>query len=374
MDKENNESKREILALVEQYYNENFKERKFIPGETFIHCSGKLFDQEEFKLGVGSILDGWWTEGRFAEQFEKDLCEFLGVKYVKLVNSGSSANLVALAALTSHLLGEKRLKKGDEVITVAAGFPTTVNPIIQLGMVPVFVDVEIGNYNALVKEIKQFDIDNSSYSWYGETFVFRTEIEENINYSEVVLNLITDGYVRVRVNGQPIFASKGTLEYIRHDGRPIPSAFLPIEIDITERLQKQNNDVEIYVTNNTIRRAFGISAELKLGRNGAYVREPLSFDCFTFNGKRVPYELLSWDDIVDSRDFDLPTATGLLAYSIDGITERRFTVPAPGKRNLLVNSVSLSILFLVFLSFLSYVMIRPKFTLSRNESEGIKSQ
>jgi CDP-4-dehydro-6-deoxyglucose reductase, E1 len=165
---ENNETKEKILSLVEKYYNENFQ-NKFVAGETFIHCSGKLFDQEEFKLGVESILDGWWTEGRFAEQFEKDLVKFLGVKYIKLVNSGSSANLIALAALTSHLLEEKRLKKGDEVITVAAGFPTTVNPIIQLGMVPVFVDVEIGNYNAAPDEIENAITDKTKAIFMAHT-------------------------------------------------------------------------------------------------------------------------------------------------------------------------------------------------------------
>lgn len=165
---ENNETKEKILSLVDQYYSENFQ-NKFIPGETFIHCSGKLFDNNELRLGVESILDGWWTEGRFAKDFEKKLGEFIGNGQIKLVNSGSSANLVAFAALTSHLLAEKRIKQGDEVITVAAGFPTTLNPIIQLGAVPVFVDVGIDTYNAIPEQIEQAITDKTKAIFLAHT-------------------------------------------------------------------------------------------------------------------------------------------------------------------------------------------------------------
>lgn len=137
-----------ILSLIPKYYEETFKKRfgRFIPGETPVPCSGKLFDEKELIYGVEAILDGWWTDGKYSEEFSRKLKGFLGVKHLALVNSGSSANLLAITSLKSHLLGEKRLKDGDEIITAACGFPTTVNPIIQSGCVPVFVDVEVGTY------------------------------------------------------------------------------------------------------------------------------------------------------------------------------------------------------------------------------------
>lgn len=117
--------------------------------------SGKVFDEKEMVNAVEAVLDGWWTEGRFSEQFESKLSYWLGVKQAILVNSGSSANLLAISALTSVKLGAKKLNPGDEVITVATSFPTTVNPIIQNKLVPVFVDVDLGYYNANVEEIKK---------------------------------------------------------------------------------------------------------------------------------------------------------------------------------------------------------------------------
>lgn len=120
-----------------------------------IPVSGKKFDENEILKMIEAVLDGWWTEGRFAKEFEGKLCNFLGRKYCQIVNSGSSANLLAISALTSFRLKSRRLKKGDEVITVAAGFPTTINPIIQNGLVPVFVDVELGTYNASIEDIKK---------------------------------------------------------------------------------------------------------------------------------------------------------------------------------------------------------------------------
>lgn len=136
-------------------YNKKFPPKSFVAGETSVPVSGKVFDAKEMINAVEAVLDGWWTEGRFSEEFESKLSRWLGVKQAILVNSGSSANLLAISALTSAKLGAKKLNPGDEVITVAASFPTTVNPIIQNKLVPVFVDVDLGYYNANVEEIKK---------------------------------------------------------------------------------------------------------------------------------------------------------------------------------------------------------------------------
>jgi CDP-6-deoxy-D-xylo-4-hexulose-3-dehydrase len=137
----------QIGQLVEQYANEALATKAFSPGETVIPPSGKVIGAKELQLMVEASLDGWLTTGRFNAEFEKKLAEFIGVKHLITVNSGSSANLVAFSTLTSPKLGERAIKKGDEVIGVAAGFPTTVNPIIQFGAVPVFVDVEMNTHN-----------------------------------------------------------------------------------------------------------------------------------------------------------------------------------------------------------------------------------
>lgn len=129
--------------------------KKFIPGTTYIPVSGKVFDEDELIYGVEAVLDGWWTEGRFAAEFEKEFAKLLGVRYVSLVNSGSSANLIALTALTSSVFGKRALQPGDEVITTATGFPTTVNPIIQNRLIPVFIDNDLGTKNATVDGIKK---------------------------------------------------------------------------------------------------------------------------------------------------------------------------------------------------------------------------
>lgn len=137
----------QIASLVEAYAAEEFKETAFEPGATAIPPSGKLLGAQELKNLVDASLDAWLTTGRFNDTFEANLAAFLGVKHVMTTNSGSSANLLALAALTSSNLGDKALKPGDEVISVAAGFPTTVNPLLQYGLVPVFVDIDIPTYN-----------------------------------------------------------------------------------------------------------------------------------------------------------------------------------------------------------------------------------
>jgi len=143
-----------ISRLVAEFHKTRTMEQIFIPGKTFIRYAGRVFDEKEIQAAVEASLDFWLTEGRFAEEFQSELARKTGVKNALLVNSGSSANLLALTALTSPLLGEKQLKPGDEVITVAAGFPSTLNPIIQNNLVPVFVDVDIPTYNARVEEIE----------------------------------------------------------------------------------------------------------------------------------------------------------------------------------------------------------------------------
>jgi CDP-6-deoxy-D-xylo-4-hexulose-3-dehydrase len=137
----------QILALTREYHDEAFAPAPFVPGETPILCAGRVFDGDEVEHLVDSSLDFWLTSGRFAAEFEKRFARRFGLRHALLVNSGSSANLVALSALTSPKLGDRRLRPGDEVITVAAGFPTTVNPIVQNGLVPVFVDVDLPTYN-----------------------------------------------------------------------------------------------------------------------------------------------------------------------------------------------------------------------------------
>jgi CDP-6-deoxy-D-xylo-4-hexulose-3-dehydrase len=144
----------EIGVLVRQYYDAVLTPAPFVPGENNVPVSGKVFDSSELQHLVESSLDAWFTTGRFAAEFERDFAAFMGVRCASLVNSGSSANLVALSCLTSPSLGDRRLRPGDEVITVAAGFPTTVNPIIQNGLVPVFVDVQLPTYNIDVTQLE----------------------------------------------------------------------------------------------------------------------------------------------------------------------------------------------------------------------------
>jgi CDP-4-dehydro-6-deoxyglucose reductase, E1 len=144
---ESNKIRDEIFRKVELYYSENFPKKDFKPGITPISTGGRVFDEEDIISLVDASLDFWLTSGRFAAQFEEDFANYLGCKYVSLCNSGSSANLLALSALTSPRLGSKRLLPGDEIITVATGFSTTVASIIQAGCIPVFVDIELDTYN-----------------------------------------------------------------------------------------------------------------------------------------------------------------------------------------------------------------------------------
>lgn len=149
-----NELRQQIAALVNEFHQARSSNQIYMPGKTPVRYAGRVFDEKEMQAAVEASLDFWLTEGRFTEEFQAELAAKIGVEYAILTNSGSSANLLAITALTSHLLGDRRLKPGDEVITVAAGFPTTVNPIILNGLIPVFVDVDIPTYNVITNQIE----------------------------------------------------------------------------------------------------------------------------------------------------------------------------------------------------------------------------
>lgn len=144
----------ELKPLLQAIASKNIH-RSMVPGQDYIPVTGKILDEEDILYGVDATLDGWLTTGRYAQQFERKFAQYFGSRFSLLVNSGSSANLVAFYALTSPKLGERALKPGDEVITVAAGFPTTVNPMIQFGCIPVFIDVDIPTYNIKAERIEE---------------------------------------------------------------------------------------------------------------------------------------------------------------------------------------------------------------------------
>ena len=149
------ELKAQILELTREYYKEVHAQKKeFEPGKTFVHYGGRFFNDEEMVNLIDSSLDFWLTQGPWTHKFERRLADWLGVKYCAVTNSGSSANLLAFYTLTSHKLGDRRIKKGDEVITVAAGFPTTVTPIIQYGAIAVFVDVALPGFDIDVNQLE----------------------------------------------------------------------------------------------------------------------------------------------------------------------------------------------------------------------------
>lgn len=173
------EAKTEILSYVEEYYEKfHKKDKKYSEGDRIPYAS-RVYDSEEMKNLVDSALEFWLTSGRFTDEFEAKFAEYLGVKFCSLVNSGSSANLNAFMALTSPLLGERRINRGDEVITVAAGFPTTVSPVIQYGAVPVFVDVTIPQYNIDVTMLEE------AYSEKTKAVMIAHTLGNPFNLSEV---------------------------------------------------------------------------------------------------------------------------------------------------------------------------------------------
>ena len=156
MSKTGDDLRAQIRQLVAQYYRATFDSSKeFVPGQTPVPVSGRVFDAEEVQYLVDSALDFWLTTGHFAKQFEREFARFFGLNHCLLTNSGSSANLLVIASLTAQELGERRLNPGDEVLTVASGFPTTVNPIVQNRLVPVFLDVDIPTYNIDVTHLEE---------------------------------------------------------------------------------------------------------------------------------------------------------------------------------------------------------------------------
>lgn len=167
-----------ISELVADFHKVRTQGKEFVPGKTPVRYAGRVFDEKEIQAAVEASLDFWLTEGRFTEEFQIELAEIVGTEYALLVNSGSSANLLAMTALTSHLLGERRLKPGDEVIAVAAGFPTTLNPIILNNLIPVFVDVDIPTYNANVDQIKQAISDKTRAIFIAHTLGNPFNLEE----------------------------------------------------------------------------------------------------------------------------------------------------------------------------------------------------
>ena len=151
---DHNQIRKEIIQKTIAYYHAKFATKEFIPGKTKVNYAGRVFDESEIVNAVEASLDFWLTEGRFTEEFAEKIADFLGIEHVLLTNSGSSANLLAFSALTSEKLGDKRLKPGDEVISVGASFPATITPILQYGLIPVFVDVDIPTYNINVEMMR----------------------------------------------------------------------------------------------------------------------------------------------------------------------------------------------------------------------------
>ena len=149
------DARQHILDQVREYAKLSLAPRPFTRGESSVPVSGKVLDGDDLAALVDASLDGWLTAGRFTTQFQDELADYVGTRSASFVNSGSSANLVALSALTSPKLGKRALKPGDEVVTVASGFPTTLNPILQNGLLPVFVDVEIGTYDAVADQLRE---------------------------------------------------------------------------------------------------------------------------------------------------------------------------------------------------------------------------
>lgn len=176
--------RKNIHDLVGQYYRLNTSQNVFIDGITPVRYAGRIYDEKEIQSAVDAALDFWLTEGHFTADFESRLATKIGTKHAILVNSGSSANLLAISALTSPLLGKKKLKPGDEIITVAAGFPTTINPIIQNQLVPVFVDIDIPGYNARIEDIEKALSPKTRGIFFAHTLGNPFDIDEVLNFSK----------------------------------------------------------------------------------------------------------------------------------------------------------------------------------------------
>lgn len=179
-----NELRNKILELTKEYYKAKFADNNFIPGKSRVNYAGRVFDEKELVNLVDSSLDFWLTEGRFSEQFAEKISEFLSISNVILVNSGSSANLIAFSTLTSDKLGERGLKPGDEVISVAAGFPATVTPIIQNNCVPVFVDVDIPTYNINIEMMRKAITNKTKCIFLAHTLGNPFNIDAVVNFAK----------------------------------------------------------------------------------------------------------------------------------------------------------------------------------------------
>ena len=179
-----NELRNQIRTMIGEYYRDAFAPREFIPGSTLVPVSGRVFDEEELEYLVDSALDFWLTTGRFAEQFEREFARFVGVREAVLVNSGSSANLLAVSALTSERLGDDRLRPGDEIITVAAGFPTTVNPIVQNGLVPVFIDLQVPTFNVDVTQLEAALSDRTRAAIFAHTLGNPFDLDSVVSFAK----------------------------------------------------------------------------------------------------------------------------------------------------------------------------------------------
>lgn len=175
--------RQDVLNRVARFSKEKYRESDFVAGEDSVPVSGKVIGDKELEYLVDASLDGWLTTGRFNQQFEQKLAQFLEVKHVLTTNSGSSANLLALTALTSPKLGERALKKGDEVITVAAGFPTTVNPILQNDLIPVFVDIALPSYNIDVSKLESAVSDKTKAIMIAHTLGNAFNLNEVIHFA-----------------------------------------------------------------------------------------------------------------------------------------------------------------------------------------------
>ena len=173
-----------ISELVKELYDQDFEKGEFIPGKSKVKYSGRVFDEVEIQYLVDSSLDFWLTAGKYAKEFEKLFADYHNMEYCALTNSGSSANLLALASLTSYKLGERRLKPGDEVITVAAGFPTTIAPIIQYNLIPVFIDIEINTLNIDYGKIEDAITDKTKAIFLAHTLGNPFNIEKVLELKE----------------------------------------------------------------------------------------------------------------------------------------------------------------------------------------------
>ena len=174
----------EIIEKTKEFYKARFENKTFETGVSKVNYAGRVFDEKEIVNAVDASLDFWLTEGRYSEEFAEKIADFLGVENVLLTNSGSSANLLAFSALTSEKLGDKRLKPGDEVISVAAGFPATVTPIIQYGLIPVFVDVDKDTYNINIEQAEKAITDKTRCIFLAHTLGNPFDIDAIMNLAE----------------------------------------------------------------------------------------------------------------------------------------------------------------------------------------------